>query len=53
MMTNDKKLAGIVAGAGISIALLWWLLKAQAAPPPPPPPSEREVEVTGFSIKKG
>jgi len=51
MMTNDKRLVGIVAGAGIGIALLWWLLKAQAAPPPPP--SEREVEVTDFSIERG
>jgi len=42
---NDKKLAGIVAGAGIGIALLWWLLKARAAPPP-------DVEVTDFSIEK-
>ena len=42
---NDKKLAGIVAGAGIGIALLWWLLKARAAPPP-------DVEVTDFSIAK-
>jgi len=47
MMTNDKKLAGIVAGAGMGIALLWWLLKAQAAPPPEP-----AAEVASFSIKK-
>ena len=50
MMVDDKKLAGIVAGAGIGIALLWWLLKAQAAPPPPP---ERGAEVTDFVIEKG
>ena len=51
MMVDDKKLAGIVAGAGIGIALLWWLLKAQAAPPPPPP--EGGAEVTDFVIEKG
>ena len=50
MMTNDKRLVGIVAGAGIGIALLWWLLKAQAAPPPPP---EGGAEVTEFIIEKG
>jgi len=47
MMANDKRLVGLVAGAGIGIALLWWLLKAQATPPP-----ERAGEVTNFSIKK-
>ena len=50
MMTPDKKWAGIVAGAGIGIALLWWLLKAQAAPTPPP---EGGAEVSDFVIEKG
>lgn len=45
---NDKRVVGLVVGAGIGIALLWWLLKAQAAPPP-----EGGAEVTDFVIKKG
>ena len=47
-MTNDKKLAGIVAGAGIGIGLLYWLLKTAQATPP----SERVAEVTDFTIRK-
>ncbi|MCD6210828.1 MAG: hypothetical protein J7J01_08100 [Methanophagales archaeon] len=49
MMTTNKKLVGIVAGAGIGIGLLWWLMKTTQAAPPPEPGA---AEVTGFSIVK-